>query len=77
MSSLWQNPEVFIGFLFSTIIAGDTASYFIQMIKLISLEYILAQTRMRFGRIALPSKGAHEGQTCLSYGKIFFSFFFL
>ena len=45
MSSLWQNPEVFIGFLFSIIIAGGTASYFIQMMKLISLEYTLAQTQ--------------------------------
>ena len=37
-------------------------SYFIQMVVLISLEYTLAQTRMGFGRVTLPSKGPMRGQ---------------
>ena len=71
MSSLWQNPDVFIVFfLFSIIISGDTASYFIKMFMLISLclfilislECTLAQTRMGFGRLTLPSRGAMMDQ---------------
>ena len=62
MSSLLQNLKVFIGFLFSISISGDSASYFIQMISLISLEYTLAQTRMVFGRVTLPSKGPMRGK---------------
>ena len=43
-------------------ISGDTASYFIQMITHISLEHILGQTRMGFGRVYLPSKGPMKGK---------------
>ena len=35
MSSLWQNRKVFIGFLLSSSISEDSASYFIEMIMLI------------------------------------------
>ena len=45
-------------YMFSISISGESASYFIQMIILISLEYTLALTRMVFGRVTLPSKGA-------------------
>ena len=62
MTSLLQNLKVFIGFLFSISISGDSTSYFIQMIMLISLEYTLAQTRMVFGRVTLPSKGPMRGK---------------
>ena len=62
MSSLWQNLKVFVGFLFSISISGDSASYFIQIIMLISLEYTLAQTRMVFGKVSLPSKGPMRGK---------------
>ena len=85
MSSLLQNLKIFlqnlkgfIGFLFSICISGDSASYFIQMIMLITLEYTLAQTRMMFGRVTLPRKGASEGQICRPYSKIqkFISYIF-
>ena len=64
MSSLRQNLEVFICFIFSISISGDSASYFIKTIMLMSLECTVAQTRMGFGRVTLPNKG------CLSYAKI-------
>ena len=56
MASLWQNPKVLIGFLFSISIFGDSASYFSEMIMFISLECTLAQTRLGFGRVTLFSK---------------------
>ena len=62
MSSVWQNPEVFMGFLFSISVSRDSASYFIAMIMLINLECTLAQTRMEFGRVTCPSKGSMGGQ---------------
>ena len=42
---------------FSISISGVSASYFKEMIMVISFEYILAQTRMGFCRITLPNKG--------------------
>ena len=45
---LWQNLEVFVIFLFSIFISGDSASYFLGMIMLI-LD-TLAQTRVGVGR---------------------------
>ena len=71
MSSLWQNLKVSIGFLFSVSISGDIASYFIQMIMLICLEYTMAQTRMVFGSVTLPSKWPMRGK----YSKISICFF--
>ena len=62
MSSVWQNLKVFMGCLFSISISGDSASYFIAMIMLISLECTLAQKRMGFGRVTCPSKGPMSGQ---------------
>ena len=52
----------FIGFLFSIGISGDSASYLIQINMLISLEYTMAQTKMVFGRVTLPSKGLMRGK---------------
>ena len=75
MSSLWQNLKVFIGFLFLISISGDSASYFIQMIMLISLEYTLAHTRMVFGRVTLPGQGPTRGKYVFLIAK-FQSFFF-
>ena len=75
MSSLWHNPKVFIDFLFSISISWDSGSYFIEMIMLINFECTLAQTRMEFGKVTLPSKGP----ICLIYGKIpkfFYRFLF-
>ena len=48
--------------LFSISISGDSASYFIEMFMLISLEYTLAQTRMGFGRVTFSSKEPMRGQ---------------
>ena len=48
MYSLWQNRNVFVSFILSVIISGDSASYFIGMIMLISLEDTLIQTRMGY-----------------------------
>ena len=62
MSSLWQNLNFSVCFLFSISISGDSSSYFIQMIMLISLEYILVQTRIVFGRVILPNKGPMRGK---------------
>ena len=76
MSLLWQNPEVLVVFEFSISISGVPASYFNKMIMLISFECIVAQTRMGFGRVTLPSKVPMRGPMCLRYGKIL-KFFFL
>ena len=57
MSSVWQNPKVFMSCLFSISISGDSESYFIAMIMLISLECTLAQTRVEVRRVTCPSKG--------------------
>ena len=57
MSSLWQNSDVFIFFFYF-----QFTSYIIEMIMLINLECTLAQTRMWFGKVTLPSKGFMRGQ---------------
>ena len=41
-------------FKLTSIISGYSASYFIEMFMLISLEYILVQTRMWFCRVRGP-----------------------
>ena len=69
MSSLWQNPRVFIGFLFSISISGDSATYFSEMFLLISFAGTQTRTRMRHGRVIFPSKWSMTGSVCL-YGKI-------
>ena len=43
-------------FIFSITISGDSASYFLEMVVIISLEGTLTQTRMGVDRITLPSK---------------------
>ena len=62
--------QSFIGFLLSISISGDSASYFIQMSLLISFEYTLAQTRMVFSKVTLPSKGPMRGKYVFTYSKI-------
>ena len=69
MSFVWQNPKVFMGYLFSISISGDSASYFFAMTILISLKGTLAQTRMWVGRVTLPSKGPMRGQNVLLMAK--------
>ena len=62
MSSLWQSHTVFIRFIFSSIISGDSVSYLLEMVVLISLESTLTQTRLGVGRVTLPSYGPMRGQ---------------
>ena len=71
MSFKWQNPKVFIGFPFSICISGGSASCFIDMIILVNLECTLAQTRVGFGRVILPSKRPMRGQYVFVIGFIF------
>ena len=61
MSSLWQSLELFLCFIFSVTISGDSVYYFLEMIMLISLKGTLNQTRMGVGRVTLPSKGPVRG----------------
>ena len=58
--SIWQSPKVLV-FVFSIIISGDCASYFLEMNMLISLKGTLSQTGMEVG-ISLPRKGFMRGQ---------------
>ena len=73
---LLQNLKVFT--VFSPInISGDSVSFFIQMIMLISLEYTLAHTRMVFGRVNIPSKGPMRGKYIFLIAKSQTFFFIL
>ena len=83
MSSLWQSSKVFICFIFSVIISGDSVSYLLEIVVLISLESTLTQTR--FGVRRLPSKGPMrcqyicfmaKSQSFHRFSLFFFSFFF-
>ena len=66
MSSSWQKSQSF--YRFSISISGD--SYFSEMIMLINLEYILAQTRMGFSRVTVPSKGHMRAQYVFVMAKL-------
>ena len=61
MSSSWQNPKCFIGFVFNQCY-WRISLYFLQMIMLISFVDTLTQTRMGVGRVTFPSKGPMRGQ---------------
>ena len=45
-SSLLQSPKVSIHFIFSVILSGDSASYLLEMLIVISLGGALTQTRI-------------------------------
>ena len=49
-------PKFFMFYICITI-SGDSGSYFLEMIMLISLKGILTQTRMGIGRVTLHRKG--------------------
>ena len=56
MSSFLQNPRVFIDFLFSVSISGDSAPYSIEMIILISFAGTQTRTRIGEGSVTFPGK---------------------
>ena len=76
MPLIWQRPfwvipgAVSFIFFFSITISGDSAAYFFEIIRLISLKDTLAQTRMKLDRVIFPMQGAHEEPICRNYGKI-------
>ena len=62
MSSLCQNPEIFICILYSVTICSDSASYFLEMGILIILVGTLTQIRIGLGCITFPGTGPRRGQ---------------
>ena len=62
MSSLCQNPEIFIRILILVTICSDLASYFLEMSILIILVGTLTQIRMGLGYITFPGIGPRRGQ---------------
>ena len=62
MSSLCQNPEIFICILYLVTICSDSASYFLEMSILIILVGTLTQIRMGLGCITFPGIGLRRGQ---------------
>ena len=60
MSSLCQNPEIFICILYLVTICSDSASYFLEMSILIILVGTLTQIRMGQGCITFPGIGPRE-----------------
>ena len=66
MSSLRLNPNIFICFLYSIIVSGDSAANFIKMFMLMCFECTLAKTRMGFGRVTFPIKGPYVIQMAKS-----------
>ena len=69
MSSLCQNPEIFICMLYLVTICSDSASYFLEMSILIILVGALTQIRMGLGCI-ISWYRVKEGAICLPYVKI-------
>ena len=62
MSSLCQNPEIFICTLYLITICSDSASYFLEMSMPIILVGIQTQIRMGLGCITFPGFGPRRGQ---------------
>ena len=62
MSSLCQNPEIFMCILYLVTICSDSASYFLEMSILIILVGTLTQIRMGLGCITFPGIGPKMGQ---------------
>ena len=61
MSSLCQNPEIFICILYLVTICNDSASYFLEM-SIIILVGTLTQIRMGLGCITFHGIGPRRGQ---------------
>ena len=75
MSSLSQNLEMYIHFLYSVTIYNDSAFYFTEIIMLISWAGTPTQIRKRIGSITFHAcvcvgGGGHDGSICLLYVKI-------
>ena len=51
MASLWHNSKIFVRFIFSVVISGSSAFYFIEVIIFVSLEGTPTQTRMGRGGV--------------------------
>ena len=75
MSSLLQSPKVSMHFIVSVIISGDSASYMLEMVIVISLEDTLTQTRIGVGRVTLPCKGHMKDPNISTFGKNETSFY--
>ena len=62
LSSLCQNPEIFLCRLYLVTICNDSASYLLEMSILITLVGILIQIRIGLGCIIFPGIGPRSGQ---------------
>ena len=62
MSSLCQNPEIFICTLYLITICSDSDSYFLEISIPIILVGTLIQIRMGLGCIIFPGIGPRRGQ---------------
>ena len=69
MSSLCQNPEIFICMLHLVTICSDSASCFLEMSILIICVGTLTQIRMGLGCITLPGIGPRRGQNTFLMSK--------
>ena len=69
MSSLCQNPELFIRILYQNIIFNDSDTYFLEMSMLIILVGTLTQLRMGMGCFTFPGMGPRRGQYVLHMSK--------
>ena len=69
MSSLCQNPEIFICILHLVTICSDSASYFLEMSILIIFVGTLTQIRMGLGCITFPGLGPRRGQNAFLMSK--------
>ena len=62
MASLLENSKVFIRSIFSVVISGDSAVYFIEIIMFVSFECTLTQNRIRVRMVISISNGPTRGQ---------------
>ena len=62
MSSLCQNLEICINFLYSVTISNDSAFYFFDIMVLFSLEGTLTQIRFGVVSITFHASGSMRGQ---------------
>ena len=70
MSSLCQNPEIFICILYLVTICSDSASYFLAINILIILVSTLTQIRMGLGCITFPGIGPRRSQYAFLMSKL-------
>ena len=72
MFSSWKiKSQRFYIFYFSVIIFGNSATYWLEMAVLISLEGILTQRRIGICWVALPSKRPMKGKYICFMEKFF------